>query len=120
MDTQTPDGRGHPAILIAMIVDATELANLPADGHALENVVLENKVASVISLGEEKIFFQGLREYCVLQNIILDCVERELAFGHGRQAGNPLVDGELLCRDFHLFVHRCASRRIKTGLLAKL
>src|SRR5262249_17858797 len=37
----------HPAILIAMVVDSTELADFPTDRHALEHVVLENQVARV-------------------------------------------------------------------------
>jgi len=35
------DGRGHPAILIAMIVDAAELADLPTDGHTFEQIILK-------------------------------------------------------------------------------
>src|SRR5258708_29179390 len=49
LHAEPPDGRRHPAILIAVIVDAAELADFPADGHALENIVLENEIAGVIS-----------------------------------------------------------------------
>ena len=35
---QAADRRGHPTILVAMIVDAAGLADLPADGHAFEDV----------------------------------------------------------------------------------
>jgi hypothetical protein len=101
--------------LVAVIVDAAELADLPADGHALEDLVLENEVASVISLGEEEVIFQRLGKHGVLQDVILNCIERELVFGNGRQACNPLADGELPGRDFHLFVHVGASRVSKQG-----
>ncbi len=39
---EAADRSGHPTVLVAMIMDAAELADLPADGHALEQVVLEN------------------------------------------------------------------------------
>src|SRR5882762_4528885 len=105
LHAEPPDGRGHPAILIAVIVDAAELADFPADSHALENVVLENEIAGVIALGEEEILFQRLRKDGVLQNVVLYRFQRELAVGHGCQALHPLVDGESLRRNFHLFLH---------------
>jgi hypothetical protein len=42
LDAEFADGSGHPTVLIAMIVDAAGLANLPADGHTFEDVILEN------------------------------------------------------------------------------
>src|SRR4029077_143783 len=56
LHAQAADGRGHPAILVAMIVDAAVLADVPADGHALENFILENQVARVAALGKKTIF----------------------------------------------------------------
>src|SRR6266852_8157983 len=50
LDLQPADGRGHPAILIAMVVNAAGLADLPADGHALEDFVFEDEIASVVAL----------------------------------------------------------------------
>src|SRR6266403_6046986 len=47
---EAADGRGHPAVLVAMIVDAAVLADFPADGHALEEIVLENQIARVAAL----------------------------------------------------------------------
>jgi len=57
LDFQAADGSGHPAILIAMIVDAAVLADFPTDGHALEEIVLEDEIAGVIAFGKEEIFF---------------------------------------------------------------
>ena len=34
LNAEPADGRGHPAILIAVIVDAAELADFPADGKS--------------------------------------------------------------------------------------
>jgi len=36
LDFQAADGRGHPAVLITMIVYAAVLADFPADGHTLK------------------------------------------------------------------------------------
>lgn len=36
------DGSGHPTVLIAMIVDAAGLADLPTNGHTFEDCVFEN------------------------------------------------------------------------------
>src|SRR5258706_6743944 len=50
LHAEAADGRGHPAVLVAMIVDAAVLADFPADGHALEEIVLENQIARVAAL----------------------------------------------------------------------
>src|SRR5467141_3186733 len=50
LDLQPADGRGHPAILTAMVVNAAGLADFPANGHALEDFVLEDEVARVVAL----------------------------------------------------------------------
>jgi hypothetical protein len=47
LHTETADGRGHPAILIAVVVDAAMLPDFPANGHALEEIILENQIAGV-------------------------------------------------------------------------
>jgi hypothetical protein len=47
---ETADGGGHPAILVAMIVNAAVLADFPAHGHAFEEIVLENQIARVTAL----------------------------------------------------------------------
>ena len=95
--------RGHPAILIAMIVNAAELAHFPADGHALEHVILENEVAGITAFGEEEIFFERLWTGGVVEDVVLNIFEREVAVGYCGEAFDPVSDIELL--DGELFGH---------------
>ncbi len=55
LHAQAADGRGHPAFLAAGVVDAAHLADIPADGQALEELILEDEVARVVGLGEEEV-----------------------------------------------------------------
>jgi len=56
LDLQPADGGGHPTVLVAMIVDAAELADFPADGHAFKDAVFEKEIAGVVAFGKEEIF----------------------------------------------------------------
>ena len=103
LDFQAADGSGHPAVLVAMIVDAAVLADFPADGHALEKIVFENEIARVVALGEEAIFFEALGADGMVEDVILDVFEREVALGDGGEGFDPIGDGELL--DSELFRH---------------
>ncbi len=103
LDFQTADGGRHPAVLIAMIVDATVLADFPADGHALEESVFENEIARVIPFGEEEIFIDCFGADSVLDDVVLDGFESEGALRNGGKAFDPVGDGELL--DGELFLH---------------
>ena len=103
LDFQTADGSGHPAVLIAMIVDAAVLADFPADGHALEEIVFENEIPRVVAFGEEAIFFEALGAYGVVKDVVLDVFERAIALGDGGEGFDPVGDGELL--DSELFWH---------------
>jgi hypothetical protein len=94
LDAQTADRRGHPAILIAMIVNAAALANLPTNGHALKQSIFENQVARVISLGEIAILVQSFRAHVVTDDVVLDIFESEVALGNGGDALHPIGDGE--------------------------
>src|SRR5713226_1688574 len=47
LNPEPANGRGHPTILIAMVVDAAVLADFPANRHALEEIILENQIARV-------------------------------------------------------------------------
>ena len=40
---QLADGHGHPAILVAVIVNAAYLSGFPADGDDFEELVLEDQ-----------------------------------------------------------------------------
>src|SRR6202046_3546793 len=47
LHAQTTDGRRHPAILAAMIVNAANLSDIPADGHDFEGLTFVNQVSCV-------------------------------------------------------------------------
>jgi hypothetical protein len=81
LDFEAADGGGHPAVLIAMIVDAAKLADLPADGHTLEKIVFEDEVAGVTAFGEIEIFFERFGADVILDDVILDVFEREIFGG---------------------------------------
>jgi hypothetical protein len=89
--------------LIAMIVDAAVLADFPADGHALEEIVLENQIARVIAFGEEAVLVEGFRAHGVVKDVVLDIFESEVTLGNCGEAFDPVGDGELL--DGELFWH---------------
>jgi hypothetical protein len=94
LDFQAADRGGHPAVLIAMIVDAAVLADFPADGHALEEIVFENQIARVVAFGKEKIIFQRFWTHGAADDIVLDIFESELAHGNGGKTFDPISDGE--------------------------
>jgi 23S rRNA (adenine2503-C2)-methyltransferase len=103
LDLKTANGSRHPTVLVAMIVDAASLADFPADGHALEDVVLENEIAGVVALGEEKIFVESLRADGMAKDVVLDIREGEFAIGNAGETLDPVRDGKLF--GGHLLVH---------------
>jgi hypothetical protein len=104
---EAPDRCGHPTILVAMIVDAAELADFPADGHALEHIVLENQVAGVTAFGKEEVFFERFGTDGVVKNVVLNSFQGEVAVGYGGEIFDPIGDVELF--DGELFGHAMAS-----------
>ena len=106
---EAADWRGHPTILVAMIVDSAELADFPADGHAFEHVVLENQVAGVTAFGEEEILFERFGTDGVVEDEVLNIFEGEVAVGDGREIFDPVGDDELF--DGELFGHGRSLRR---------
>lgn len=86
-----------------MIVNAAGLADFPADGHALEEIIFENEIARVIAFGEKAIFVERFGAHGVLDDVVLDIFEGEAALGNGRKAFDPVGDGELF--DGELFWH---------------
>jgi hypothetical protein len=116
---EAANGCGHPAILVAVIVDAAELADFPADGHAFEHVVLENQVAGVAAFGEEEIFFQRFGTDGVAENVVLNSFQGEIAVGDRREIFHPIGNVELF--DGELFGHGKASdfssESVSTNLL---
>ncbi len=103
LDFQAADGRGHPAVLIAMIVNAAVLADFPADGHALEKIVLEDEIARVVAFGEEAVLVERFGADGVLDDVVLDIFEGEVALGNCGEVFDPVGDGELF--DGELFWH---------------
>lgn len=86
-----------------MIVDAAVLADFPADGHALEKIVFENEIARVISFGEKAILVERFGADGVLDDVVLNGFESEVALGDGGEIFDPVGDGELF--DGELFWH---------------
>ena len=83
LDAEAADGRGHPAVLAAVIVDAAVLADVPAKRHALEEIVAKDEIARVISLGEEAIFFEAFGTDGVADDVVLNILQGEVGFGDG-------------------------------------
>jgi len=82
-------GRGHPTILIAMVVNAAGLADLPTDGHALEDFVLEDEIASVVALRKITVFVERLRAHRMADDEVLDAFEGEIAPGDRGETFDP-------------------------------
>jgi hypothetical protein len=78
-----------------MIVDAAVLANFPANGHALEEVILENEIPRVIPSGEEQIFVERFGPHSVADDVVLNIFESEVALGYCSKAFDPVGDAEL-------------------------
>jgi hypothetical protein len=93
LDFQAADGSQHPTVLVAMIVDAAGLTDFPADGHALEDIVLENEIAGVVAFGEEEIFVESLRPDSMAKDVVLNIREGEFAFRNGGETLDPVRDG---------------------------
>lgn len=96
LNLQPADGSGHPAILVAMIVNAAVLADFPADGHALEKIVFENQIAGVIAFGEEAVLVERFGADGVLDDVVLNGFESETALGNCGESFDPIGDAQLL------------------------
>src|ERR1700722_17194316 len=55
LNAQTPDGSNHPAVLVAMIVNAANLSDIPADSHHFKKITFVNQVSRVVALCVKKI-----------------------------------------------------------------
>ena len=92
-----------------MVVNAAELADFPANGHTLEDLVLEDEIARVAALREEKIFLEGFRTDGMVDDVVLNVFEREIGFPDGGEVFDPVRDGELL--DGDLFGHEMPPKK---------
>src|SRR5437016_3461649 len=95
LDLQPADGRGHPAVLIAMVVNAAGLADLPTDGHAFEDFVLEDEIARVVALRKIAVFVERLRARRMADDVVLDVFESEIAPGDRGETLDPIGNREL-------------------------
>jgi len=92
LDFEAADGGGHPAVLVAMIVNAGELTDFPANGHAFEKIILEDEIAGVAAFGEVKKFVESFRADVVLYDEILDVFEGEIFGRDGSEILDPVGD----------------------------
>ena len=60
LDPQAPDRDRHPAILLAVVVHRTRLADLPADGNQFVERRLVNQVAGVVLAVPGQVGRQGV------------------------------------------------------------
>ena len=95
VNLQPADRSRHPAVLIAMVMDAAGLADFPAQRHALEQCILEDQVAGVASLRIENVLFQTGRLHGMLDDIILDGLQSKILFRNGGEARDPVGDDDL-------------------------
>lgn len=91
-DVKAADGRRHPTVLIAMIVDAAVLADVPAESHAFKQSVPKDEIASVIAFREKNIASKRFGTDGMLDDVVLDGIEVEIIFGDGSEAGDPVGD----------------------------
>src|SRR6266699_3774426 len=96
LDFKAADGRGHPAILIAMVVNAAVLADLPANGHAFEDFVLEDEIAGVVAFRKIAVILERLGAHGMPENVVLDILQREFALGDCGETMHPIGDSALL------------------------
>src|SRR6267143_3004732 len=119
LDLQAADRRGHPAILIAMVVNAAGLADLPANCHALEDFVLEDEIASVVALRKIAVFVERFRAHRMADDVVLDVFEGEIAPRDSGETFDPIGDGELfgcdvLCHRAPPILLRCKAVKFKS------
>ena len=95
LDAESADGDGHPTVLVAMIVNAAALANFPAYGHALEEIVFEDEIARVIAFGKITVGIKRFRADEMVKHEIVNVFESEFGWGDGVKFFNPPIDGEL-------------------------
>src|SRR5580704_1529889 len=92
LHAQTADRRHHPAILIAVIVDAANLADIPADGHDFEKLALVNQISCVVAFGVKKIRRKRLGLNGFLRCEVKHSRNRKFGFGNGAKLLYPFVD----------------------------
>ncbi len=95
LDAQFADGHGHPAILSAMIVNAADLADFPANRDDFEEAAFEDEIPRVMAFGVEEVGLQGFDADLVLLEVFFDFRKSEIFAMNGRKSVDPFIDGEL-------------------------
>src|SRR4029077_4356936 len=108
-NVQTANGCRHPAVLIAMVMDAAVLANFPTQSHALEQSILEDQIAGVAPFREENIVVQACGTHGVVDDVVLDSLKIKIPFRNGGKAGDPVADADL--PNGNVFRHRKTPAR---------
>ena len=93
LDAQSSDRDSHPAILFAMIVDGTDLSDLPADGYQFVERSLVDEISRVVLAVPGQIRGQGVGgNLRVLQKLedLADIVECRL--GEFSQLSDEVLD----------------------------
>ena len=94
LDHQLADGGGHPTVLIAMIVDGADLADVPADGHQFEGLRLVDQIARVVLAVPEEIGSEAFGVDGVGAQDFADTLDvGKSGFGQCFQLLDELVDG---------------------------
>ena len=92
LHAQFADGNRHPAILIAVIMDAADQTDFPADGHNFEEITFENQISRVMALRVEEIRREGFRLHQIFADEIADALESEFARGNRCKFLHPFSD----------------------------
>src|SRR5206468_10779470 len=88
-----PVGHGHPAALVAMIMDGASLPALPADCDKLEHGSATNQVSRVMVSGEEEIRSKSLHVHTVIAHERQDVLAGKLLARNGGEAVSKVLDG---------------------------
>ncbi len=114
LDAQFADGHGHPAILSAMIVNAAELADFPANRDDFEEAAFEDEIPRVMAFGVEEVGLQGFDADLVLLEVFFDFRKSEIFAMNGGKAVDPFIDCEL--RHGASFERKiCVERKYSAG-----
>ena len=101
MRWQAPcDRRHHPAVLVAMIMNAADLAHVPADCEHFEQLAFIDQVPGVVALRVEKIGRKSFRANRFLSGKFHHARNREILLGNGAELFCPFVD----CQLFHHYL----------------
>lgn len=94
LHAQAADGRGHPAILVTVIMDTAALTNLPTNCHHLAELVAKNEIARVVAERKEEIGAQSGWIHRMFFHESEDAVHDEVPLSKSGKLFHPVVNGE--------------------------